>query len=158
MITKKRTINLTDERLGLSCNCRRTHKGYFNRRHSKHAEIKLPLRDGYRMYKLQSFHDTAWCASCYLWLWRALISPPRWVLEENSDKTRKANRVLHLCILAPWVYLWSFQNHTNPKKQLYNKKYFLGLWHITQHRPYMVWERLHDQAAGAHSSRWAAID
>ena len=42
-----------------------------------------------------------------------------------------------------------------PKKQLYNKKYFLGL---TQDYPYMVWERLHDQAAGAHISRWAAIE
>lgn len=31
-------------------------------------------------------------------------------------------------ILSLWVYLWLFQNHiTNPKKQLYNKKYFLAL-------------------------------
>lgn len=31
-----------------------------------------------------------------------------------------------------------------------------GSWLITQHHPYMVEERLEEEAAGAHTARWAA--
>lgn len=43
----------------------------------------------------------------------------------KSDKHGRDNRVLYLCILASWVYLWSFPNHiTNPKNGYTTKSIF----------------------------------
>lgn len=42
------------------------------------------------------------------------------------------------------------------KKTVIQQKVLSGSWLITQHHPYMVWERLQERTAGAHMSRWAA--
>lgn len=59
-------------------------------------------------------------------------------LGEKSDKTGCDNRRLYLCVFAPWNYLWSFQHDkTNPKKLLYNKKYFQTL--VLLHNIIHIW-------------------
>lgn len=64
----------------------------------KHAEIKLPLSDKLRTWKLQSFHDTQWLSvSCYLWLWKAKIS-----LWDECLK-RKEEEVIVISIFVSWL-------------------------------------------------------
>lgn len=90
------------------------------------AEIQRPLSDDVKA-SILSFYSMIQSILLFMFL-KGQNFRSRRVLEEKSDKTGRANRLIYLCILAPWDYLWSFQHHiTNPKKQLYNKKYFLGL-------------------------------
>lgn len=76
-----------------------------------------------------------------------LLFSPRQVPEHiKSNKPGRANRVLFVTWLLESIYgrskiiLLIAKNSYTTKK----KKKFSGSQHITQHHPYMVWERRHD--------------
>lgn len=87
--------------------------------------------------KPESSCDRAGCRALgNSWLWWAKekkIPSERWMLDEKSDNPGRADHIFYLWILAPWVYLWSSQNHAaNLKTQLYNNKK-KSLFKVSEH-------------------------